>query len=186
MGKVLHASESGYFPFCVYDLPGQSVGQGTDWPLGLTLTKAMELYWRIKKWNAIITQDGTTANFFFERDGEPNPINPTSEEELVCFRPIGGDFFPSGFDQISISFGFVIMLPRNSLYHPAISLSGNIISNFWGSLQVYGQQVGSIDVVGFGSINCYGFGNFSVTGTITPVEYWSYGGTYNTSTGLPL
>lgn len=192
MGRVLHASDSGWFPFCIYDVPSSNVGQGTDNPLGLTLVKAMELYWRIKKWHAVITQDNpppdgsTTADFFFERSGEPNPINPVSEEELVCFRPIGGDFFVSGFDQINITFSFIVMLPRNNLYYPAMGLAGNIISNYWGSIKPYGEIIGSIDVVGFGSINCYGAGGFSVNGTITPVEYWSYGGTYDTATGRPL
>jgi len=50
MGRVLHASYSGYFPFCLSEGDPNSVGAGTAYPLGMSLENAMTLYWRIKSY----------------------------------------------------------------------------------------------------------------------------------------
>ena len=175
MGKVLHASYSGWFPFCIAS--GGTTGQGTDYPLGLSLAKAMELYWKVKQWRVELNQDGTTADFNFERVGELEAGNPTKEEDLVCSFPIGGDFFPAGFDQIGIS---MFSGPSNVVfsggnYYPKINLSGNIVANSWQTIDDgILTQVGSITISGFGSINCYGSSGIILTGTISPIEYWPY------------
>jgi hypothetical protein len=48
MGKVIHASYSGYFPTCIIS--------GTPTPsqeyLSLTLEQAMALFWRVRTWEA--------------------------------------------------------------------------------------------------------------------------------------
>jgi len=47
MGKVLHASKSGYFPFCIKERTTENVGPGTRYPIGLSLEDAMRAYWLI-------------------------------------------------------------------------------------------------------------------------------------------
>jgi hypothetical protein len=47
MGKVLHASRSGYFPFCIKERTTENVGAGTRYPIGLSLEDAMRAYWII-------------------------------------------------------------------------------------------------------------------------------------------
>jgi hypothetical protein len=45
MGKVLHASASGYFPACIVAAEADKSNL-----VGGTLKQIMELYWRVKAW----------------------------------------------------------------------------------------------------------------------------------------
>ena len=50
MAKVLHASYSGYFPFCLTKGTPPQTGRGTDYPISLSLTKYMSWWWKVKTW----------------------------------------------------------------------------------------------------------------------------------------
>ena len=68
----LHASYSGYFPFCITE--GGDVGNNTSNPVGMSLEDAMALYWKpktfriVESWNttwggeeaAVVTVNGST------------------------------------------------------------------------------------------------------------------------------
>lgn len=94
MGKVLHASGSGYFPFCLTKGTPPSTGKGTNYPISLSLTKYMSWWWKVRTWTLTgssacnETADGgdlvnnwTTTSLNQDTDwtgGIP------SEENLVC------------------------------------------------------------------------------------------------------
>ena len=104
MGKVLHASGSGWFPDCL--AVGISVGTG-NYPIGMSLKQGMEIYWRVRKWDVSIGSSysnqggaGAYSVFFpnamvgtFQKDytasGQTETVSPvglppSSEEQLVC------------------------------------------------------------------------------------------------------
>jgi hypothetical protein len=89
MGKVLHASYSGYFTGCIKEqnILKECV-QGS-------LTQIMSLFWRVKKWEAKIdgslerTISGTRQSLNFDntfRELENQYPYATAEEDLVCFN----------------------------------------------------------------------------------------------------
>ena len=89
MGKVLHASASGYFTGCIKEqnILKECV-QGS-------LTQIMSLFWRVKKWDAKIdgnlqrTISGIPQSLNFDgifRELENQDPYPTAEEDLVCFN----------------------------------------------------------------------------------------------------
>lgn len=94
MGKVLHASGSGYFPFCLTKGVPPSTGLGTNYPISLSLTKYMSWWWKVKTWNltgssaCIETADGGnlvnnwSTTSLVQEDSYTSSI-PT-EEKLVC------------------------------------------------------------------------------------------------------
>jgi hypothetical protein len=73
MGKVLHASASGYFPFCITDGEPPLT---SDFYLELTLEQIMAIFWRVKTW------EGKTSGSYIYT---PYPGAP--EDELVTFSP---------------------------------------------------------------------------------------------------
>jgi hypothetical protein len=111
MGKVLHASYSGYFPFCTQ----QGTPSSSKEYLSLSLLEAMTLFWRVKKWEVKVTgvlnytypPSGDSYRFlqsltypsdsFFEC--ETRGTNITTEEDFVCVQDaddfIFGSFAPT-------------------------------------------------------------------------------------------
>ena len=97
MGTVLHASGSGYFPFCLTKGVPPLTGKGTDYPISLSLTKYMSWWWKVKTWeltgssacNETATPPGgqplinnwTTTSL--NQDTDWTGVIP-SEENLVC------------------------------------------------------------------------------------------------------
>lgn len=204
MGKILHASGSGYFPSCI------QTASNSPW----TLEEAMETYWRVRTWK-------------FEASGltgaveDPPPTQPfstlinltsgdggtpyTTEEQLVCsnyfsyYDPINDEYSQIGFGNPGKS---------GSLYTSGIagSLRDDTEGPFGGftgyQFRVYpeypvptepsyydavfsilGKTIPMI-VFQIGEVGDVSFAD--VTATLTPTLWWSYGGTYNTSTGEPL
>ena len=89
MGKVLHASASGYFTGCIKE---QNLLVEC---FSGNLTQVMALFWRVKKWEATITGslqrtlDGITDTLTFDgatRELQPQEPIPSIEEDLVCFN----------------------------------------------------------------------------------------------------
>ncbi len=68
---LLHASFSGYFPFCV---PEQS--PTGEYPVGLSLTDAMALYWKAKTFRVVESWAVTTP-------GEPQDTNTSGSTNVV-------------------------------------------------------------------------------------------------------
>ena len=201
MGKVLHASYSGYFPACIQTAP-ESKGN----LVGGTLEQIMELYWRVKAWRldsisgsqSFDYGDGDIYTITYTATQQSlGSVDPTIEENLVC------DPFP--FFSAKASYTLSIQsetreldvamnglaynfLKENSTYYMAFSFNMLFVTT-----QETAYQVGSVTINGL-SVPLYGYidgqpptnitGNISAS--ISPTEYWSYGGTYNTQTGAPL
>lgn len=77
MAKVLHASGSGYFPFCLSQGVPPSTGLGTNYPISLSLTKYMSWWWKVKTW----TLTGSSA--CIETADSGNLVNNWSTTSLV-------------------------------------------------------------------------------------------------------
>jgi hypothetical protein len=206
MGKVLHASYSGYFPTCI--VPGKPTPP-EDY-LSLTLDQAMALFWRVKTWRAKAsgsfhdevleaTIEYTSSSFV---DMTPNLI-VDEEQNLVCYGnrtfyferaatatitlDDGGTSDADG--NINFQYIFSSVNKSGSTYYPyALISSINSASS---------KGVGSVSKIGTYKITYLNFeiggdlfGSDGSSGSasiqIDAKEYWSYGGTYDTSTGSRL
>jgi hypothetical protein len=58
MGKVLHASGSGYFPFCLDKGEPEQSGIDTEYPISLPLKQYMSWWWRVKTWRVTGSSQG--------------------------------------------------------------------------------------------------------------------------------
>ena len=197
MGKVLHASDSGYFPFCIAD------GAPEDCPW--TLEKAMQTYWRVRTWTffasgiATNTEDPSdTIPFSSEftditsRDsGEPR----TLEEGLVCYNSFSTEYIET--ENASIDFTQQAETSEG-LYNS--SLEGLVIDYRIDPLEFFfaanNSSAFSISILGTNIPITMTWRNdddseasyiiTSGSATLTPTLWWSYGGTYDTATGNPL
>ena len=197
MGKVLHASGSGYFPSCIVE------GDPEDCPW--TLEKAMQTYWRVRTWT--FTASGIATNIddpsdtypfsseitdITSRDtetGEPQ----TLEEGLVC-----GNLFENIILDAYCSIGFFQAETSGGLYNSG--LFGEVVDNRVDPLEfVFAADISSafsISILGTNIPITMTWVNdedaeasyiiTSGSATLTPTLWWSYGGTYNTSTGAKL
>lgn len=222
MGKVLHASASGYFTGCIKEqnILKECV-QGS-------LTQIMSLFWRVKKWEAKIdgslerTISGERQSLTFDgifRELENQYPYPTTEEDLVCFNDGSkpslvyykiANWYNVDGTPVSDTFGFVISSGyRSDQYYSGVERSGgnyrvaaSIISGT--TFLINGNQDTPPDYIdplveagnynintNVGTLTGKVWSAFADTPatcviTINAKEYWSYGGTYNTSTGEPL
>ena len=211
MGKVLHASGSGYFPSCIE----QGIGL---W----SLEKAMDVFWRIRSWEL-----NTSITYSVPIDGVPtqftvSPPSPyqftyrynsgpfffsgpplTTEEELVCGSEVS---LILGMEPDAIQpfyYGFLELISpqkSGSLYSPGFNLffefeadvlgfqtflfsnSANGQSGGQKSFSIYGSEPISVLFQEFQE----DFTFVDATFSLEPTEWWSYGGTYDTSTGARL
>jgi len=202
MGKVLHASGSGYFPGCIV------AGDPEDCPW--TLEKAMQTYWRVRTWT--FTASGIATNTYDSSDSFPfsstitgitshdsqTDVPQTLEEGLVCgnyfqnLNPNPNDDFYSfiGFGQPETggglySSGFQGEAADNRIYplefvFPAIDSTIFDISILDTDIPINMNYVNDDEPEEF----IYDITSGSAT--LTPTEWWSYGGTYDISTGEPL
>jgi len=198
MGKVLHASGSGYFPGCIV------AGDPADCPW--TLEKAMQTYWRVRTWTftasgiATESQDPSdTLEFSSTITGITShnfqtSVPQTLEEGLVC-----GNYFdvpsPNGDFYSFIEFG----QPQTGggLYNSGFV--GEAVDNRIYPLEFVFPAIGStlfdisildtdipINMIYVNDEVGVTYDITSGSATLTPTEWWSYGGTYDTSTGEPL
>jgi hypothetical protein len=203
MGKVLHASGSGYFPTCIQEA---SSPDHCPW----TLEKAMQTYWRVRTWTFSVSgleaEAGDPEEFFpfsvtidnITSGNSEDESNYNSEKQLVCSN---GFFFNTVDDDIFAVIGFGNPEKSNDLYTSGINgymYNENLVCEF----RVYPEypqdepgvnNSGTITVLGatlplfiyiFDPEVTITFAD--VVATLTPTEWWSYGGTYNTSTGARL
>jgi hypothetical protein len=205
MGKVLHASGSGYFINCIEE-SGDT--RNAIW----TLENAMKLYWRVRSWSF-------SASGFGEDDGEVFPFStnidniksyfysvpddeniPTPREEQLVCGGISYPFFTNIDDpdlENTIEVGLQGVFKVGDLYNPSfegiVRDSRQGVEYFMGAtlppltdvsstIPLFGGSlpIGASSTLGLDSVV------LSFTATLTPSEWWSYGGTYDTSTGEPL
>jgi hypothetical protein len=197
MGKVLHASGSGYFPGCI------AAGDPADCPW--TLEKAMQTYWRVRTWT--FTASGIATDTYDPTDTVPfsstitditshdfqTDVPQTLEEGLVC-----GNYFEFfGEPRYYAFIGFAQAETSGGLYNSGLEgeavdyttdplefvFASNISSAF--NISILGTNI----PIGMNYVNDDEEFNYVVTSgsaNLTPTLWWSYGGTYNTSTGEPL
>jgi hypothetical protein len=188
MGKVLHASGSGYFPGCIV------AGDPADCPW--TLEKAMQTYWRVRTWTftasgVIQLEDenlpfSTTITDITSRDvetGEPRPL----EQGLVC-----SNLFEKRISNAYCLIEFYQAETSGGLYNSG--LVGEVVDDSNSLEFVFAANISSAFNISILSTNIPITIDYveprgtviSGSATLTPTEWWSYGGTYNTSTGEPL
>ncbi len=209
MGKVLHASGSGYFTSCIQE--GVAF-----W----SLEKAMEVFWRIRSWelNVSITYsyiiDGVPAELtvgpsspyqFTWRYDNGGDFSPplTSEEELVCSSDVS---LIVGMEQYIVNepYGFLQFgFPQKNglLYSPGFDLYFEFQADVFGGGTILFANGANGQSGGQKSFSIYGSEPISVgfqtliedeltfadaTFSLEPTEWWSYGGMYDTSTGARL
>jgi len=207
MGKVLHASYSGYFPSCIGEERTQGVLNGS-------LEDLMYIYWRVKTWEIesvigqLLVGDGP-ATWTFNQGVTPlGSINANTEEELVCGKTFlqgasvsfEAETPPDPPSTISGDFGMfftpTVSQNANGLYQITFYIEFSLASTriFFSSLPAsfgadQGAQVGELTIKPI-NIKTPIYGSGSITGTmnisVRATEWWSYGGTYNTQTGEPL
>ena len=166
----------------------------------------MKIYWRVKNFQLTGTGVGTfpppdedeTGSFNFDTVEIPQTY-ANSEENLVC-----SSYFNAGDYDVSIdptlprrnndnlfALGFNASFPFNGL----LDSSGNEygINVFYGpdATTTPSTSIKIFDVIMPVYITIDGLPDDAYMGgdlqlILTPLEYWSYGGTYNTSTGEPL
>ena len=191
MGKVLHASGSGYFTGCIEESTDSVYAV---WPL----EQAMQTYWRVRAWD--FNANIVVRIFDYPDEGENTDVpyttsvtdirsNAEEEEELVCFN----EFFKAGVDLF-----FFPAKKVGDLYYSGLGgfiddgASGTEFS-FWVDNQTYPSPQFPISILGSTlDLTAFNYGEeqetevISCTASLTPSEWWSYGGTYDTSTGEPL
>lgn len=226
MGKVLHASASGYFTGCIKE---QNILKEC---VEGSLTQIMSLFWRVKKWEAKINgslqrtigedEEQQTLTFTFNGifiELENQFPQATVEEDLVCFNSGAkpylvylktANWYSVDGEPVSDTFGLVISSGyRSDEYHSGVERSGDdyrvattIVSGTTLLLNGNGDtppdyidplvQAGDYTInTNVGTLTGKLWSAFADTPatcvvTINAKEYWSYGGTYNTSTGEPL
>ena len=202
MGKVLHASGSGYFPGCVTD------GTPPERSLGLTLEQAMGMFWRVRTWEVRTsgTQFYESAFSQYNSNSYSNLIpfqNVGKEEDLVCY---GGSFFPQTLSvdvTVTPTSGdppgppFIVGSSINFVYGGSIIKNDPFyyfdfyIEGFNCLTYLFTDKVGTYNISYLNhQISGDLFGPPDTSGTtlieINAKTYWSYGGTYDTATGNRL
>lgn len=166
--------------------------QGNFWQTPLfTNAEAMVAYWRVRKWRVDVTVSGYVVGAI----GCDVEMNAADESELVCGKDASGSaevemLIPSeGLDTtVTLSVGVgaggigvqvdFLSVPEggdsNIIWNTTDSSGSNQITLTMGSI--------TKNLVG-----TYGYVlPITATGTMNAVEWWSYGGLYDTSTGEPL
>jgi len=192
MGKVLHASYSGYFPFCLneYDLDPPFSAYAP-----ISLEAAMRIWWRIKRFKFYGNYIANIGGELQEQQWEFTAIrNATSEQEIVCYK------FPpwkienqTNTDELQINMGEVLFFRDNEeikytlifgfgffVTNPSVQEQGINYASPWET-----DSGGEYDFEGLTLYNTQLAGGATILGHEI-LEYWSYGGTWNTVTGEPL
>ena len=168
--------------------------QGNYWQTPLfTNAQAMIAYWRVRKWRVDVAVSGGVVGSI----GCDVEMNVANESQLVCSQTASGfgeaemPVTDEGYDTDVVLdvgvFSFGIFINVEFLDYPE---GGDSLIQ-WGTTNSSGSNqitltMGNItkDLVG----QYFGSGSPApiATGTINAVEWWSYDGLYNTSTGEPL
>lgn len=195
MGKVLSAQGTGYYPSCIQE---GSRPDDRDY-LDLTIEQGMALYWRTRRWRVDASGDyysderGTPEDpIVFSGGGELTQYTPIgSEEDLVCLGTSEYGFFgdiniegePS---PVEVFYDYTSGFKTDLKFFPTFFFNSIFISS------IASNKVGVARLIfnGYTIAKDIFSSESGAAGDVlidfTCIEYWSYGGTYNTSTGLPL
>ena len=153
----------------------------------------MKMYWRVKTWEVRATLSGRTntppdnGEYVFTYGWDAS-----EEEELVCIKTFSQKSGGSPFEDNSFAFypstnGFA--LACSFLFVP----SGDGGEPYISSFSIDGVSPSQLSIQNFGdggTCNLYNkpagisdYGSMDIT--IKALEYWSYGETYDTTTGEP-
>jgi hypothetical protein len=168
--------------------------QGNFWQTPLfTNAQAMIAYWRVRKWRVDITVSGSVVGSI----GCDVEMNIANESQLVCSQvasglgeaemEVSGEGYNSDvFLYVDVSpLGIFIRVEFNDFPEGGDSLTEWGTTNSSGSNQIT-LTMGGITKNLVGEYSGSGFPVPIATGTMNAVEWWSYDGLYNTSTGEPL
>jgi hypothetical protein len=200
MGKVLSTQGSGYFPQCIID---SDVGI-------YSLEDAMKIYWRVRTWTYSVSISAIGQGdcpILYGNDSFIIGSSANREEQLVCGGNsfYGSKFYPESTFIGAAEINFFSRVYKNGNKYAGIQISINLgglpsqCAPFFTNV-IYSDQSyegGRFDSTILGEkIKLKGdFGNdppvslfdvISFNAEFTPNSYWSYGGTYNTTTGQPL
>jgi hypothetical protein len=166
----------------------------------------MKTYWRVKSWNftasGIANSGGADYSYSVSVDGIQSGSGDiflnelyTEEQQLACG---GGFYFGAEGDDLIAYIRFGVVKKVGDLYNAGLfglvydlTQSGNEYR--FGTPSVSGQIISTLSFCG-GSIPIGATSLseevpvtlLSLTASLTPTSYWSYGGTYDTTTGNPL
>lgn len=212
MGKVLHASYSGYFPTCIQtELPNIQDLQARYSGEASSLELMMALYWRVREWeiNYQSQEEGggtVTATGVYGFDA-------STEEGLVCAPQFIEKSFSSNIAFFQEHFFSILSLFPNLFY--AVTSSNNEAFNYAFQTLYYGAddrseggsiysghvaselgeeaieetlsiQIADIGIAPFKITKFPDLANNYAQFTIAAKNYWSYGGLYNETTGQLL
>jgi len=200
MGKVLHASGSGYFPGCIEE---STDSKYAVWPL----EQAMQTYWRVRAWdfsaNIVVRlfdypEEGQNTDIPLESSVSDIRQEAEDEQTLVCYsefiRQDRLDGYPKSGDIFFFPYRKVGDLYYSGLGGLIEDGQSNTEFAFWADNQTYPSAQFPISILG-ATLDITAFyledaeyesEVISCTASLVPSEWWSYGGTYNTSTGEPL
>ena len=213
MGKVLHASKSGWFPICIQNELPPIASMELDYSgRANSLEIMMAIYWRVMEWkieyrSQTQVPSTITATGIYGFDAQ-------KEEDLVCSPPFVEKSFTSNYLGFEEHF-FSLLSIFSNLYYGVTSLDNNQTFRYAYGAAYYGaddrtgggaiysgflaNEIGpyAIEQSIFVTIGNLGDIPFRITKTpdlddnyasfsISVNKYWSYGGTYDTTTGLPL
>jgi len=172
----LHASYSGYFPVCLNE-PENPVINGS-------LASIMALYWRVRtiRFSCTLGTEGQQILTYRSQ--------ATEEKDLVC-QNIFAQASPNPFGVDANTFQYTFFTPGTQA-RITIFLEAQETELFIGGNEGFTDSVlFSIGSTGLSaSIKYAGIkdsaSNNSSLDSVECTEFWSYGGTYNTSTGSPL
>jgi hypothetical protein len=193
MGRVLHASYSGYFPFCLSDGPESPFLFNTA-----TIDSAMNLWWRVKKirfYGVFGLPDFAPTTY--HDWGLVVERNAVSEESLVCEpSPSWNVISVLNLEPSVAGLYYTNVYTNNENYVPVVGVFGGFLAegipqefgfeylSVYDPITLRGKSI-SIDGVTLSEV---GIALYSDSGTLNYeiLEYWSYDGIYDTTTGLPL
>ena len=199
MGKVLHASYSGYFPSCIREETRErGIVEGS-------IENLMYIYWRVKTWKL----ESITGIFINQPDGfdwqfnsgniELGSIRADTEEQLVCgknFSPGSKVVFftiltgePEGSSaagQFNVRYSPIVTKKENEEVYQMTFIQEFLVTDnvrFSNNQGQLGVQCGTMVINPIQvTVPIYGGNGGDLLIKISPVEWWSYGGTYNTET----
>lgn len=202
MGRVLHASYSGYFPSCIGAARTTGIVEGS-------LSQIMSMYWRVKTWELLsatgsyiiyLDEDNSITYEFTEGTKELGSTNATSEEALVCSQYFNrGALITTIVDSTYFPEPSTIYTSFRFSYYPTISKSGenyqmtclagvevqttDIFSTLYEGTTVGQIYLSPLDI----SISLRAPVGVDASGNVyfalNATEWWSYGGLYDTATG---
>jgi hypothetical protein len=210
MGKILFPD---YFPFCLKDnysgIP-EEIRLKYFSGKAKTFSALMAAYWRVQNWR--VEYSGLDANGDAVTGTGIYGFNVAKEEELVC----SSDFIEKAFSFSGaiVSFEQHTFSIFDNNFFENLEYGANVLNEFAWNLFYFplDDRTGGAETYSYYAdppddpdnpyilrvpIANAGIANFPyayhpdiegrpATITITPQSYWSYGGTYNISTGFPL